>query len=106
MQPTNNATADEFRAAREASGPPDVSLWMLLRGYRVDPYRRWTEIREQHGDVARYRFAGRDTFFISSADGARRILADNAHNYTKEHPSYRMLRHLFGNGLLTSDGSF
>jgi cytochrome P450 len=106
MQSTNNATTDEFRAAREASGPPDVSLWRLLRGYRVDPSRRWTEIREQHGDVARYRFAGMDTYFISSADGARRILADNAPNYTKEHGSYRMLRRLFGNGLLTSEGAF
>lgn len=107
MDPTTtNASADEFRAAREASGPPDVSLWRVLRGYRADPLRRWTEIREQHGDVARYRFAGIDTFFITSADGARRILQDNAANYTKEHASYRMLRRLFGNGLLTSEGSF
>lgn len=107
MEPaTTNASADEFRAAREASGPPDVSLWRVLRGYRADPLRRWTEIREQHGDVARYRFAGIDTFFIASADGARRILQDNAANYTKEHASYRMLRRLFGNGLLTSEGSF
>jgi len=106
METTTNATADEFRAAREASGPPDVSLWRVLRGYRADPLRRWTEIREQHGDVARYRFAGIDTFFIASADGARRVLQDNAANYTKEHASYRMLRRLFGNGLLTSEGSF
>jgi len=100
METATNATADEFRAAREASGPPDVSLWRVLRGYRADPLRRWTEIREQHGDVARYRFAGIDTFFIASADGARRVLQDNAANYTKEHASYRMLRRLFGNGLL------
>jgi len=103
---TTNATAEEFRAAREASGPPDISLWRVLRGYRADPLRRWTEIREQHGDVARYRFAGRDTFFIASPDGARRVLQDNVANYTKEHASYRMLRRLFGNGLLTSEGSF
>jgi cytochrome P450 len=103
---TTNATADEFRTARKASGPPNVSLWRVLRRYRVDPLRRWTEIREQHGDVASYRFGGIETFFISSADGARRVLQDNAANYTKEHPSYRMLRRLFGNGLLTSEGSF
>ncbi|HEY8927318.1 MAG TPA: cytochrome P450 [Polyangia bacterium] len=106
METTNNATADEFRAAREASGPPDVSWWSVLRGFRADPLRRWTDIREQHGDVARYRFAGIDTFLIGSADGARRVLQDNAANYTKEHRSYRMLRRLFGNGLLTSEGGF
>ena len=103
---STNATPAEFRAAREPSGPPDVSLWQVMRGYRADPLRRWTQIREAHGDVARYRFAGIDTYFVSSADGARRILSDNAANYTKDHPSYRMLRRLFGNGLLTSEGSF
>ncbi len=103
---STNATAEELRAAREPSGPPAISLWRVLRGYRADPLVRWTAIREAHGDVARYRFAGIDTYFISSADGARRVLADNAANYTKQHPSFRMLRKLFGNGLLTSDGSF
>lgn len=101
-----HATSDELRAAREPTGPPDVSLWRVLRGYRSDPLQRWTEIRRQHGDVARYRFAGIDTYLVASADGARRVLQDNAANYTKEHPSYRMLRRLFGNGLLTSEGSF
>lgn len=65
---------------------------------------RWAAIREQHGDVARYRFAHRDTFFVSSAEGAKRVLQDNAQNYDKEHPTYRTMRRLFGNGLLTSDG--
>ncbi|MFO0579069.1 MAG: cytochrome P450 [Polyangia bacterium] len=101
-----SASAAEFRAAREATGPAPVSLWQLLRGYRADPYERWTRIREEHGEVARYRFALSDTFLISGADGARRVLQDNAANYSKDHGSYRMLRRLFGNGLLTSEGSF
>ncbi|MFO0615557.1 MAG: cytochrome P450 [Polyangiaceae bacterium] len=101
-----NATPAEFRAAREPSGPPPVSLWTILRGRTVDPLVRWTSIREQHGDVARYRFAFRDTFFLTSADGAKRVLQDNAPNYTKQHSSYRMLRRLLGDGLLTSEGDF
>ncbi|MBK7864857.1 MAG: cytochrome P450 [Archangiaceae bacterium] len=83
-----------------------MSLWSVLRGKRVDPLERWTSIREQHGDVARYRYTGADTYFISSADGVKRVLQDNVGNYTKEHGSYQMLRRLFGNGLLTSEGSF
>src|SRR5213078_1188688 len=63
-------------------------------------------IREQHGDIARYRFAGRDTYLVTGADAAKRVLQDNAANYTKEHASYKMLRRLFGNGLITSEGSF
>jgi cytochrome P450 len=101
-----NASLAEFRAAREPSGPPPVSLWSVLRGRKVDPYARWSAIRERHGDVSRYRYALRDGFFVSSAEGAKRILQDNAQNYDKEHPSYRMLRRLFGNGLLTSEGDF
>lgn len=101
-----NATPAEFRAAREPSGPPPVSLWSVLRGRKTDPLVRWTSIREQHGDVARYRFALHDTFFVTSAEGAKRVLQDNAQNYTKQHASYRMLRRLLGDGLLTSEGDF
>jgi cytochrome P450 len=103
---STNATAAEFAAAREATGPADITLWQMLRGYRSDPLVRWTEIRRAHGDVARYRFVGRDTYFVSSAEGARRVLQENAGNYTKEHASYAMLRRLFGNGLFTSEGEF
>ena len=101
-----NATTFEFGAAQEASGPPGVSLWHVLRGYRVDPYERWTQIRREHGAVARYRFALADSYLVTSAEGVKRVLQDNAANYTKEHPAYAMLRRLFGNGLLTSEGSF
>jgi cytochrome P450 len=101
-----NATATEFRDAREASGPPDVSLWSVLRGRRSDPYERWTQIRREHGAIARYRFALADSYLVTSAEGVKRVLQDNAANYTKDHPAYATLRRLFGNGLLTSEGTF
>jgi cytochrome P450 len=103
---SSNASREEFLAAREATGPAPVSLWQILRGYRSDPLERWTGIRREHGPVAHYRFGLSDTFFLSSAEGVKRILQDNPANYTKEHPSYGMLRRLFGNGLFTSEGSF
>lgn len=103
---STNATTSEFRAAEEPRGPASVSLFAVLRGRHEDPYARWSAIRKQYGDVARYRYALTDTFFICSADGVKRVLQDNASNYTKEHGSYRMLRRLFGNGLITSEGSF
>jgi cytochrome P450 len=100
-----NATSAEFREAREASGPPNVSLLRVLRGYRPDPYERWTRIRVEHGPIARYRFAFADSYLVTSAEGVKRVLQDNAANYTKEHPAYAMLRRLFGDGLLTSEGA-
>ncbi|WP_437872441.1 cytochrome P450 [Sorangium sp. So ce363] len=101
-----NASKAEFLAAKEATGPEPVSLLTVLRGHRVDPYERWTSIRREHGDVARYRYALSDSYFISSAEGVKRVLLDNASNYTKEHASFAMLRRLFGDGLFTSEGSF
>jgi cytochrome P450 len=96
----------EFLAAKDPSGPPPVSLWQLLRGARSDPLQRWTQLREQHGDVARYRYGLDDIHFISHPDGARRVLQDNVANYSKQHPTYGMLKRLLGEGLLTSEGSF
>jgi cytochrome P450 len=101
------ATPAEFLAAREPTGPASVSLWRLLRGYRSsDPLVRWSQIRAEHGAVARYQFGLADTYFISGAEGVGRVLLENAANYTKDHGTYQMLRRVFGNGLLTSDGSF
>src|SRR5579871_5514353 len=97
-----NATAAEFLAAREPTGPAPVPLWRVLLGYRVDPLARWTQIRTQHGEVARYRFALADSYLLSSDAAVKHVLQDNPANYTKEHGSYKMLRHLFGNGLITS----
>lgn len=103
---TSNASRAQFEAAREAAGPEPVSLWRVLRGQPVDPLRRWTFLRERYGDVARYRFGLSDTCFVSSAEGARRVLQENVTNYTKDHLTYAMIRSLVGNGLLTSEGSF
>lgn len=100
----NNATAAEFLAAREPTGPEGISVWQLLRGDRSDPLARWTRIREEHGDVARYRYGLDDVHFVTHPEGARRVLQENAGNYTKRHPAYGMLRRLVGDGLVTSDG--
>ena len=102
---STNATPAEIAAAREASGPPPVTLWQILRGYRADPLVRWRQICEQHGPIARYRVGGADVYLVASADGAERVLKTNAANYDKQHGSFRMLRRVFGNGLLTSEGS-
>ncbi len=101
-----NASKAEFRAAKEATGPESISVLSLLRGHRFDPYERWTLIRRDHGPVAHYHYGIFNNFFISSAEGAKRVLQDNIGNYTKEHTAYKMVRRLVGNGLLTSEGSF
>src|SRR5689334_361769 len=101
-----NATAEEFKAAREPTGPPPITLWMILRGMKIDPLQRWKTTVAEHGDVAHYRYLFDETYFVSHPDGVKRVLQDNAPNYTKDHGSYAALRRLVGNGLLTSEGDF
>lgn len=101
-----NASQAEFRAAKEPTGPESISVLSLLRGHQFDPFERWTRIRRDHGPVAHYHYGIFNNFFISSAEGAKRVFQDNVGNYTKEHTSYKMVRRLVGNGLLTSEGSF
>ncbi|HVS78518.1 MAG TPA: cytochrome P450 [Steroidobacteraceae bacterium] len=96
----------EFQAAREATGPAPVPLWQILRRRRVDPLERWSRIRAEHGPVARYRFGLSDSYLLSSAEAVQRVLQDNPGGYSKHHPTYAMLRRVFGNGLLTSEGDF
>ena len=104
---TSAPSREQFLAAAEPTGPRPVPLLQLLRGgWNTDPLARWTRIREQHPDVARYRVGFDDIHFISHPDGARRVLQDNVANYSKQHASYGMLRRLLGNGLVTSEGSF
>jgi cytochrome P450 len=101
------ASRADFLAAREPTGPAPVSVLAILRGERADPLQRWLALRAEHGEVARYRYGFDDTYLVTGAEGLRRVLQENAANYTKEHASYGMLRRLLvGNGLLTSEGSF
>jgi len=73
---------------------------------RTDPLERWTRIAREHGAVAHYRSGLGQTSFVSTAEGAKRVLQENAANYSKQHASYSLLRLLFGNGLFTSNGDF
>jgi cytochrome P450 len=48
--------------------------------------------------------AHRTFYLVSHPDGIRHVLVDNARNYSKDTATYRKVRSLLGNGLLTSDG--
>jgi cytochrome P450 len=101
-----HATPAEFQAAREPTGPEPVPVWQLLRGRRLDPLERWSRIRAEHGPVSRYRFGLTDSYLLTSAEAVQRVLQENPANYSKHHPTYAMLRRVFGNGLFTSEGEF
>ncbi len=60
------------------------------------------------GDVARLRFplAPYTAHVLRHPDAVRHVLVDNAKNYGKQTRGYAKLRHVLGNGLVTSEGDF
>ena len=67
----------------------------VLRIYGADAYR----LLSFSGP-----FFGQRSIFTNDPDGIRRLLVDNAANYTRTSPTFRILRPVLGNGLFLSEG--
>jgi cytochrome P450 len=69
-----------------------------------DPLAGYVRLTARYGDVVRVPFAPRRWWFVlSRPEHAEHVLAANQDNYVKAF-TYRPLRALVGNGLLTSEG--
>ena len=65
----------------------------------------FSELSEKYGDIATIRFSIRKVLFINHPDYIYHVLQENNRNYTKS-LRYEQLKHLLGNGLLTSEGEY
>jgi cytochrome P450 len=78
-------------------------LSMIAR-LRTDPLRMLINISQQHGDrVSLPTIARHPLFLLSKPDDVAHVLVANQANYVKA-PTYRPLREVLGNGLLTNEG--
>ncbi len=77
-----------------------------LRDLAADPLALLTRVRDEVGDVGGVRAGVRSIVVVSDPEAVERILVDNVKNYTKQTRGYAQLRKVFGNGLVTSEGSF
>jgi cytochrome P450 len=59
-----------------------------------------------YGDVVRLRLGPRTAFALFHPDHIYHVLVKHRENYTKQSRGYVKLRHVLGNGLLTSEGDF
>lgn len=85
-------------------GPGGGQAARILAGMLGDPLAGYTRLAARYGDVVRVPFAPRRWWFVlSRPDHAEHVLAANQDNYVKAF-TYRPLRALVGNGLLTSEG--
>ena len=79
------------------------AAWVLAR-VPADPLGTYLRLHARYGDAIRVPFApGRSFFLLGRPEHAEHVLAANQDNYVKAF-TYRPLRALVGNGLLTSEG--
>ena len=92
---------------KQAPGPRGRFLWgSALELWRDGPRKLFADAAAEFGDVVRFRFGpSLEAFLISSPTDAQHVLQKNNRNYLKGR-SYDGLRHVLGNGLVTSEGDF
>ncbi|HTI72945.1 MAG TPA: cytochrome P450 [Candidatus Limnocylindria bacterium] len=73
---------------------------------RREPLRWIPELIAQHGDLYRIKAALGQAVVVGNPEWARQVLADRYSHYQEKSFAYRILRILFGNGLVTSAGEF
>jgi len=96
-----------WRATRKKfpPGPNDGLKRWSLGPLNNNPLEYFTKLARDYGDVAGIRVLNFGTIFINHPDTIEEVLVTNARKYSKGRV-LRANRHVFGDGLLTSEGEF
>lgn len=87
-----------------APGPRGAQAARVLAGLLRDPLRAYASLTARYGDAIQLPITPRrSAYVLSRPEHAEHVLAANQDNYVKAF-TYRPLRALIGNGLLTSEG--
>lgn len=95
------------RVQRALTAPTPAQSGLLLGhlpAFRQDILGYFTRSHLELGDVVRYRMATSVIHSVAHPDGAKHILQDHHRNYDKQTRGFKVLRELFGEGLLTNEG--
>jgi cytochrome P450 len=95
-----SATRKKFPA-----GPSEGLKRWSLGPLNTNPLEYFTKIAHQYGDIAGLRVLNFRSIFINHPDLIEEVLVTNARKYSKGRV-LRANRHVFGEGLLTSEGDF
>ncbi len=87
-------------------GPRGHLLWGSLFDVQRDSLAFLQSVTSRYGDIVRYRVGWVRSYLITHPDYVRHVLQENHKNYSKNIYSFKMLRWVTGNGLITSDGAF
>ncbi len=93
-------------AATAQSLPSPQAGWILGHTFHLwrDPLDLFCR-GMRCGPVTQFRFGPMSYLLINDVDGIHHVLIENPHNYIKGR-SYEGLRHVLGNGLVTSEGDY
>jgi cytochrome P450 len=89
--------------------PPGPDGHLLLGSaipFQRDPLGYLLGLTQTYGDILRYRYFFWYSYLVNHPDYIGHILQENNRNYSKDIFSFRLLKVLVGEGLLTSDGDF
>src|SRR3979490_1814995 len=96
-----------WRATRKKfpAGPAEGLKRWSLGPLNNNPLEYFTKVAREFGDIAGLRVLNFKTIFINHPGLIEEVLVTNARKYTKGRV-LRANRHVFGEGLLTSEGDF
>ena len=85
-------------------GPHGVATATALASMARSPLDGYVQLAARYGDTIKFPYSpGHDFYLLSRPEHAEHVLATNQDNYVKAF-TYRPLRALVGDGLLTSEG--
>jgi cytochrome P450 len=86
-------------------GPRGLPIFGSLLDIQRDPLTFLLRAHRSHGDMMRVRLGPKTIYVASHPRDVQHVLQENARNYRKgDH--YKVLRPVFGNGLMLSEGDF
>ncbi|HEX6520935.1 MAG TPA: cytochrome P450 [Streptosporangiaceae bacterium] len=89
---------------RTVPGPAGREIAMSVTAVLIDPLKEYVALTTRYGDAVRIPIGRhRYLYLLSRPEHAEHVLATHQDNYVKSF-TYRPLRALLGNGLLTSEG--
>ena len=86
-------------------GPSEAFKRWTFGPLNNNPLEYFTKVAREYGDIAGMRVLNFKTIFINHPDLIEEVLVTNARKYSKGRV-LRANRHVFGEGLLTSEGEF
>lgn len=92
--------------SKEVPGLGGFEALGSVRRWRADPCNFFLELAERYGDVARFQLGPLRLITLRHPEHVAHVLQRNHRRYDKSSRGYRVMREVFGTGLLTSEGDY